>query len=357
MWLLLFLVPCACKKQAAAGPGGAGGFPATQVVAVEARRQHVSETLSLVGTLAPNEMVEIKSEMDGTIAEINFKEGDRVEAGRLLIRLDDSKLAATVAEAEANFKLSLANNDRAKQLSVSGLATPQDLDNAAAQFQVMQAALDLKKRELKDARILAPFAGVVGARSVSPGQVIGKNATLIQLVDLDPVKVEVNVPERHLSQIALGQSIEFGVAAFPNDRFKGEVYFVSPQLDASTRTALVKARIPNPALKLKGGMFANLVLTLMLRDSAVVVPEPALVNSGDTVTVFVVDDNSTAQIRPVKIGLRLAGKAEVLSGLQAGEKVVVEGVQKLFPGAPVKLAAAAAAAAYVKDRGSEEVGE
>ena len=160
MWLLLFLVPCACKKQAAAGPGGAGGFPATQVVAVEARRQHVSETLSLVGTLAPNEMVEIKSEMDGTIAEINFKEGDRVEAGRLLIRLDDSKLAATVAEAEANFKLSLANNDRAKQLSVSGLATPQDLDNAAAQFQVMQAALDLKKRELKDARILAPFAGV-----------------------------------------------------------------------------------------------------------------------------------------------------------------------------------------------------
>ena len=201
---------------------------------------------------------------------------------------------------------------------------------------------------MKDARILAPFEGVIGARSISPGQVIGRNITLIQLVDLDPVKVEVNVPERYLSQIGLGQSIEFSVAAFPNDRFKGEVYFVSPLLDAATRTALVKARIPNPDLKLKGGMFANLVLTLMLRDSAIVVPEPALVASGDAVTVFVVDEKGTAQVRPVKIGLRLAGRAEVLSGLQPGEKVVVEGVQKLFPGAPVKEAQGEAVAPYLQ---------
>jgi membrane fusion protein (multidrug efflux system) len=343
--MLLALTPCACQKKPIAV--AAGGFPATQVVAVEAKRQPVSETLSLVGTIAPNEMVEIKSEMDGTIAEIPFKEGDRVEAGRLLIRLDDSKLAAIVAEAEANFQLSRSNNERAKLLSASGLATPQDLDNAAAQFQAMQAALELKKRELKDARILAPFAGVIGARSISPGQVISRNTTLIQLVDLDPVKVEVNVPERYLSQLSLGQSLEFGVAAFPNDRFKGDVYFVSPQLDAATRTALVKARIPNPELKLKGGMFANLVLTLMLRESAIVVPEPALVASGDSVTVFVVDDKGTAQVRPVKIGLRLAGRAEVLSGLQPGEKVVVEGVQKLFPGAPVREAQGEAVAPYL----------
>ena len=99
--------------------------------------------------------------------------------------------------------------------------------------------------------------------------------------------------------------------------------------------------------KLKGGMWANLALTLRLRDSAIVVPEPALVNNGDAVTVFIVDEKGAAQVRAVKIGLRLAGKAEILSGIQAGDKVVVEGVQKLFPGASVKPAPAEAAAPYL----------
>jgi membrane fusion protein (multidrug efflux system) len=227
------------------------------------------------------------------------------------------------------------------------LISQQEFDQIAAQFQANEAGLELKRRQLRDTQIRAPFNGIVGARQISPGQVIGKNVTLTWLVDLDPVKVEVNVPERYLSQVVLGQSMEFGVAAFPNDRFKGEVYFISPQLDSATRTALVKARIPNPGHKLKGGMFANLALTLRLRDSAIVVPEPALVSNGDTVTVFVVDDKGTAQVRPVKVGLRLAGKAELLSGVQAGDKVVVEGVQKLFPGASVKPAPPESAAPYL----------
>jgi membrane fusion protein (multidrug efflux system) len=150
-----------------------------------------------------------------------------------------------------------------------------------------------------------------------------------------------------LSQVAIGQTIEFNVAAFPKKQFEGEVYFISPQLDPTTRTALVKARIPNPEYKLKGGMFANLALTLQLRESAIVVPEPALVSNGESVTVFVLDDQSNAQVRPIKVGLRLAGKAEVLSGLRPGDKVVVEGVQKLFPGAAVKPAPPEAAAPYL----------
>lgn len=345
--LLFAALMSGCNKPAGAGPGGGQGFPPTQVIAVEAKRQPVSETLSLVSSLAANEMVEIKSETDGSVAEINFTEGQPVEKGRLLIRLDDSKLASAAAEAEANFKLTRANYERSQELLRSKLVSSQEFDLVSSQFQASQAALDLKKRLLLDTRILAPFAGIVAARNVSPGQVILKNATLTWLVDLDQVKAEINVPERYLGQVAIGQSIEFGVAAFPGDRFKGEVYFISPQIDAATRTALVKAHISNPGHKLKGGMFANLALTLVLRDSAIVVPEPALMNNGDRVTVFVVDDKGTAQIRPVKIGLRLAGKAEVISGLQAGEKVVVEGVQKLFPGASVKQGPAAAASPYL----------
>jgi membrane fusion protein (multidrug efflux system) len=335
-----------CKKAIAPGGAPPGGF-AVQAVVIEAKVQAVSESLSLVGTIAANEIVEIKSETDGTIEDIPFKEGQNVKQGDLLVQLDASKFAAAVAEAEANFKLSQANHARSQQLFRDKLISQQEFDQFAAQFQANQASLDLKKRQLKDTRILAPFKGVVGARQVSPGQVISKNTTLTWLVDLDPVKVEVNVPERYLSQVAIGQTIEFTVAAFASEPFRGEVYFISPQIDSATRTALIKARIPNPYHKLKGGMFASLALRLQLRDSAIVVPEPALVSNGDTVTVFVVDDKGMAQIRPVKVGLRLAGKAEVLSGVQPGDKVVVEGVQKLFPGVPVKLAPAEAAAPYL----------
>jgi len=336
---------CACEKKGSATAPGA--IPAIQVIAVEAKRQPVTESLSLVGSLAANEMVEIKAETEGVVEEINFKEGQRVEKGQLLLKLDESKLAAALAEAEANFILSKANHERAKQLLKDKLISQQEFEQLTAQFEANQASIELKRRQLKDARVFAPFGGTVGARQISPGQVISRTTTLTWLVDLDPVKVEVKVPERYLRQLKVGQPLEFTVAAFPTEKFRGEVYFISPQIDEGTRTALVKARIPNPETKLRGGMFASLDLTLQLRDAAVVIPEPALMNNGDNFMVFIVDDKSTAQIRPIEIGLRLAGKAEVLKGLNGGEKVVVEGTQKLRPGAPVKQAPAAAAAPYL----------
>src|SRR5213592_2801560 len=116
---------------------------------------------------------------------------------------------------------------------------------------------------------------------------------------------------------------------------------------AFTRTALVKARIPNSEAKLRGGMFASLDLRLHLRDAAIVIPEPALMSNGDTFSVFVIDEKSSAQVRLVEVGLRLAGRAEIVKGLNAGEMVVVEGTQKLRPGAPVKLAPAEATAPYL----------
>lgn len=332
-----------CKKKAAGGPGGP---PPTQVVAIEVKKQPVSETLSLPGTIAANETVEIKAEIDGIVQEINFAEGERVPKGQVLVKLDETKLAAALATAEANLKLSQANHERAKQLFNDKLISQQEFDQTASTFAVHQAAVDLMRRQLKDARVFAPFAGIVGARQVSPGQVISRNSTLTWLVDLDTVKVEVKVPERYLRQLKIGQPLEFSVAAFPAEKFRGEVYFISPQIEESTRTALIKARIPNAEGKLRGGMFASLDLTLQLRDAAIVIPEPALMSNGDNFSVFIVDDKDNAQVRMVEVGVRLAGKAEIAKGLNAGEKVVVEGTQKLRPGAPVKLAPPEAAAPY-----------
>lgn len=326
-----------CEKKSAAG-GAGGGPPPTQVIVAEAQVQPVAETLSLVGSLVANEKVEIFAEADGVVQEILFEEGQKVEKGQLIIRLDETKYAASLAETEASFKLSQANFERAKELFKAKLVSQQEYDQAAATFEVNRATIDLRRRQLKDARIYAPFAGVTGARNVSPGAVVTvfSRQPLTWLVDLDPVKVEVNVPERFLGQVKIGQTLELKVAAFPGKTFKGEVYFITPTVDPATRTALVKARVPNPKLELKAGMFASLDLTLQIRDRAVVIPEQALVASGDRLTVYTVDAEHKAQFRPVTVGVRMAGLVEVASGLKGGETVIVEGVQKVRPGGPVQ---------------------
>jgi membrane fusion protein, multidrug efflux system len=341
-----------CKKKAAAG-GAPAGF-AVQALVVEATVQPVSESLSLVGTLAANEMVEIKSETDGTLEEILFTEGQQVKEGDLLLRLNDTKLGAAVAEAEANYKLSQASYERNKQLFRDRLVSQQDFDQVAAQFQASQASLDLKKRELKDTRIYASFGGVVSSRQVSPGQVISKNTTFTWLVDVDPVKVEINVPERYAGQLHPGQRIEITVAAYPGRKFTGEVFFVAPFVEAATRTALVKARVPNPQLELKPGMFANLDLTLKLKEQAIVIPESAVLASGDRIIVYALNKEDVAEVRPVKLGIRQAGLVEILSGLKAGDRVVAEGLQKVRPGG--KVQAIAAEGKGVGERGSGGVG-
>lgn len=337
-----------CKPGAAPGAGGPpGGGLAVQVVAVEARRLPVVETIPLVATLAANEFIEVNAETDGIVKEIHFEEGQRIGAGAPLVTLDETKLQADLAEARANAQLSQATFDRTDELFRAQLLSKQEFDQAAATYAMNRATFERRERDLKDARVIAPFAGITGARRISPGQVITRTTPLTWLVDLDTVKVEMNVPERVLSQLRTGQVVEFTVAAFPGETFRGEVYFISPQLDEATRTALVKARIPNPDHRLKGGMFASLELRLQLREEALVIPEPAIFNQGDTTLVFAVTATNTAALRPVKVGLRLAGRAEILDGLSVGESVVVEGTQKLFPGAPVRFAGPEAAAAYL----------
>jgi membrane fusion protein (multidrug efflux system) len=346
----LLLTGCGKKKSA----GAPGGFPPIQVIAAEAKRQPVTESLSLIGSLAANEMVEIKAETDGTVQEIPFNEGQRVERGQLLIRLDETKFVAAFAEAESNFKLSQANFARAKQLFVDKLISQQEFDQVAANFDVNQALLDRRKRELKDARVYAPFSGIMGARNISPGQVITKNAILSWLVDLDPIKVEFNVPERFLSQVQTGQTLDLKVAAYPTNRFQGKVYFVAPSVDPTFRTTLVKAEIPNPNHQLKPGMFANLDLTVNVRENSIVIPEAALsqILDGDRANVFTVGVSNTVHLKSVKLGVRLPGQVEVLSGLDGGEMVIVEGIQKVGPGAIVKVAAAEPARNEQKGNGA-----
>jgi membrane fusion protein, multidrug efflux system len=333
---LVLLLGCRPQEQ------GPGGPPVIRVVAIEAEQRPVAETLALVGTLAANEIVEIQSETDGVIEAILFDEGQPVERGHLLVQLDDSKLAAGLAEAEANFRLSQVTYQRTRQLYQDQLISQQEFDQAAAMFDFNRAALELRQRQLDDTRILAPFSGTVGARNISPGQVISKNTTLTWLVDLDPIKVEFHVPERFLGRTRLGQTVDFPVPAFPDSAFTGQIYYISPYVEATTRTAIVKATIPNPNHDLLPGMLATLELTLRVSDNAVVIPEAALAQILDDnhASVYVVSSAHnplTVEPRKVQLGVRLPGAVEILNGLLAGELVVVEGIQKIGPGTHIEL--------------------
>ena len=186
----LLIAGCGPKKQSTAGASA----PPTRVVAVAAREQPVIESVSLLGSVAANEMVEMHPEVEGTVKEILFEEGLRVEKGKLLVLLEETKFAASLTEAEANLKLSEATFARSRQLHAEKLISQQEFDQSSATFAMNQATVELRRRQLKDTKVYAPFSGVVGARQISPGQVVSRLTTMTWLVDLDVVKVEVPYP-------------------------------------------------------------------------------------------------------------------------------------------------------------------
>lgn len=331
--LLALAAASACGKKEGGG-GPPAGF-ASRVKAAAVQVKPVEEKISVVASISANESIEVKSEIDGTIEDILFSEGQPVEKGQVLVKLDTRKWDASVAQAEAEFKLAVATRDRAESMVKNQTISAQEYDQATATYEARKASLDLMKQQLKDARITARISGIAGARLVSPGQVISKETLLTTLVDISPVKVEFRVPERFLGQLKTGQVIAFRVSAYPGEEFRGEVYFIDPQVDVATRTVLVKATQPNEDGRLRPGMFGNLDLILTVRERALLVPESAILRDGDKVILYTIGADGTAQMVPVELGARRPGEVEVTQGLSGGEKVIFEGTQKIGPGAPV----------------------
>ena len=331
---LVIVIATGCGKKEAGGMHG--GF-ASSVVAEPVKQEKIEEKISLVGSLQADEAIEIKNEIAGIIEQIGFEEGLPVKKGQMLIMIDAKKLNATLAQMEANLGLAQTTFDRLSSLIKAGAVSQQEYDQAKSDLEAKKAEVDLIKAQQKETVIAASFDGVMGERTVSAGQFVNQGTTLTFLIKQDPMKAEFHVPERSLGQMKVGQEIEVTVAAYPDEKFKGEVYFIDPQIEEQTRTALVKAKLPNPDGKLRRGMFANLDLIVSIRPQALVAPETALIPRGEDVFVFVVDKDSKAQMKPVKVGVRLAGKAEIVEGLSEGENVIVEGFQKVGPGSTVKI--------------------
>ncbi|MDO9371174.1 MAG: efflux RND transporter periplasmic adaptor subunit [Gammaproteobacteria bacterium] len=337
------------KQDRSAGPGG-GGPPGAMALPVEAVAVHtgvVNRVISTVGSLRANESVVIRSEIVGRVAAIQFTEGEAVKAGADLIRLDDSEQRAQLAESAATVKLSELNFARARDVFEKKLLSQQNYDEALQKLHEARSRMALNEARIAKTRLTAPFAGVLGLRQVSVGDYIKEGQDIVNLEDIHTLKLDFRAPETYLASIKPEQEVTLQVDAYPARGFSGTLYAIDPRIDEQTRTILLRARIPNPDMHLRPGMFARVSLVLESRTDAVLVPEQALLPVGDTQFVYRVVDGKAVQTK-VLTGQRNEGHVEIVQGLKAGDTVITAGQTKVRDGALVRVITAGAAAAAHK---------
>lgn len=329
-----------------AGPAGEAVQPAqaeapaaASAVTVEARRVTVDtvlEDLRTVGTLEPNESLMIAPEIPGRIESIGFAEGEEVEAGAVLVALDAAILRAEMAKAQSDLTLTAANHERAATLAQRGTGTLRARDEAIAAHRAAQANVALAEARLERTTITAPFSGVMGLHVISVGAYVTPGDRLVELSDIDPIKVDFRVPELALASLHAGQSVQVTVDAVPGSTFTGEVYAIDPVVDANGRAVRLRARIPNHDKVLRPGLFARVQLVLGQRENAVLIPESAVFAERDKRLVYRVVDGQ-AVLTEIKLGQRRPGQVEVLAGLGPDDVVITAGQQQVRDGSLVEV--------------------
>jgi membrane fusion protein (multidrug efflux system) len=301
----------------------------------------ITEEIAAIGTLKSSESVVVRPEIGGRVSDIHFLEGQPVEQGDPLVSLDGSIYRAELAEAEAMLELNRRNHERTQELHRKGAATARARDEALANLRTGQASVELARARLDMTTINAPFSGILGLRQVSVGDYLDPGQDLVNLEDIDPLKVDFHIPERHLGVLEVGQKIAVTVDAFPGKTFEGQVYAINPQIDPSGRSIAVRARITNRDRILRPGLFVRVNLVLDARDNAITIPEQAVVPRGEGRFVFKVVDGKAVMTK-VKLGKRQAGEVEVVDGLSPGDVIVTAGQMKVTDGGPVRIVEAEA---------------
>ena len=251
-----------------------------------------------------------------------------------MVALDDSELSAQLAQSDASANLARLNYQRTQDLVAKRIVSQQAYDEAKARLVEAQARVKLDQARLEKATLRAPFAGVLGVRRVSPGDYVAAGQDIVNLESVNPLKVELRLPEVYARQLKTGQPVKVRVDAISGKVYDGEIYVIDPRLDVSTRSLLVRARIRNSERELRPGMFVTATIVLDRRAQAMLIPEQALVASGGDQYVFRVQDGKAVRTK-VAVGNRRAGEVEITSGLTAQDRVVTAGHQKLRDGAPV----------------------
>jgi membrane fusion protein (multidrug efflux system) len=316
---------------ARAAPGSRANAPPVVVDVVAARTGAVVERIEAIGTSRAFESVVVTARQPGNVAAINFTEGQRVRAGTVLMELEGRERRADVDQARAARDEIRQQLDRARQLQRTGAAAEARVDQLEAQFRAAEARVRAVESRYDDVRIVAPFDGRVGMRQVSLGALVQPGAPVTTLDDISRIRLDFNVPEIFLGQLREGLTVSAVSAAFPGRRFTGQVTIVDTRVDPNTRSVRVSAVFPNDDETLRPGMFLNVEVGLIERPNAVLVPEESVVAEAARQFVLVVRNNRVER-REVRLGQRQPGEIEILQGLQAGDTVIVRGVQRVRPG-------------------------
>lgn len=319
---------CGGKKVEAKRAAAAAAVIPVEVMPIE--RRDLVETLSLVGSVAANESAQVRAEIAGIVRAVALEEGEQVKKGQLLVKIEDAEIAAQTEEAESAYQLALLNLKRSESLAKTSSVTQADRDRAEAEARSAKARLALQRSRLEKTEIRAPFDGVVGERTVSPGDFVSNQSVITSVDDLSRLKIEFEVPERFFRKIHVGT--RFTVRTENGTEVPGEVYFVSSAISRETRSSTVKGYLMNPPPELKPGMFANVDLVLEVHQNVLVAPEGSiLMTPGGAQLVLVRPKGAEhfASIVRVRVGLRSKGMAEIIpigEQLRDNEVVVASGV-------------------------------
>ena len=350
------------SKPATDGPArvvsapAAGGTAAGPVVveSVLVRVRPLSEDVEAVGSLRSRQGTVVRAEVGGRVTQINFRDGQRIRKGQLLVQLDDRLQRAQVQQAQAELSLAETNHRRNSELVSKGFISRRGVDESAAAVQVAQAKAELARATAARLRVLAPFDGVAGLRNISVGDYLKEGDAIVNLEDMNAMFVDFRLPERLQARVRPGQTARVQVEALPGSAFAAVVQAVDPQIDANGRSLNVRGCIDNRLMQLRPGMFARVNTRLGDDRQALMIPEEAVVSQGGRQSVIrlrqaggegdgdALRSWSTQRV-DVATGTRSAGEVEVLRGLAEGERIVTAGQQRIQrDGMPVRLAEAPA---------------
>jgi len=311
------------------GAAGGGRPPSTPRVEIAAAKvTEVLDTVTLPGRLRAAQAVSLSSEVAGLLLELAVAEGDRIEAGALVARLDPAVPQAALREAE----VALADAERelalARTLQERQIGPAERIRQLEAQVAVAKARVDAAQANLGKTRILAPFSGRLGLRRIDAGAWIAPGTPIIELTRLDPIELVVAVPAIHLGRLQVGQDVTAVAPAFGDRTFTGQIRVIDPRVDPASASVTCVAEFANPEETLRPGLVVDASVVLERRQG-VRIPEAAVELRGGSSVVYVVT-NDTAQRRAVVLGARGPGWVEIREGLEAGENVVIRGLQSLF---------------------------
>jgi membrane fusion protein (multidrug efflux system) len=315
---------------------------AATVTTVVIKPRMWSDTIDAIGTAHANESVAVTAKVSETVQRVEFESGDLVRAGQVLVTLSNQSDVAGLDEAAASYRDAEQLFERQQALAARQLIAASAMDTQRAARDAAKARMDQVRASLSDRVIAAPFDGVLGLRQVSPGSLVTPGTVIATLDDVSVIKLDFSIPERFLTALAKGQPLVARSDAYPGEAFEGAIASLDSRVDPVTRAITAQARIANPDRKLRPGMLLEVSIRQPSRQT-LQVPEIALQQVGQQAFVFRVAADDSVELVPVTVGARQPGQVEILDGLKAGDRVVVEGTVKLHPGSKITEASVAPA--------------